>query len=137
MWAELVRALGGFPDAVLTWLDDSGCPVAVRCRPGLDHDRQVVKFCETLPLSPRPGLASLLCHSHDARLWQLRSFLVKGRLDDVDGSWVFPPTALVPGTGMSGLLGDLQAFIAARKRAGRYLSRRGLSRPVIPWERLR
>ena len=137
MWVELVRALGGFPDAVLTWLDDSGHPVAVRCRPGLDHDRQVVKFCATLPLPPRPGFASLLCHSHDARLWQLRSFLVKGRLDGVDGSWVFTPTALVPGTGMSGPLGDLQAFLAARKRAGQYLSRRGLSRPVIPWERLR
>ena len=137
MWDELVRALGGFPDAVLTWLDDSGRPVAVRCRPGLDHDRQVLTFGETLPLPPGPGFASLLCHSHDARLWKLRSFLVKGQLDGVEGAWVFTPAALVPGTGMSGPLRDLQAFLAARKRAGRYLARRGLSRPVIPWERLR
>ena len=50
---------------------------------------------------------------------------------------MFTPTALVLGTGMSGQLGDLQAFLAARKRAGRYLSPRGLSRLVIPWERLR
>ena len=57
MWVEQVRALGDFPDAVPNWLDEP----------------------------PRPGFASVLCHSHDARLWQLRSFLIKGRLDGVDG----------------------------------------------------
>ena len=36
------------------------------------------------------------------------------------------------GVGMAGALGDARAFLAARRRAGRYLACRGLPRPVVP-----
>ena len=83
------------------------------------------------------GPASLLWHSHDAKLARLRSFLVRGDLV-VDGAeWVLTPRRMRAGPGMSGPLGDVAAFRAARRRAGRYLAARGLARPQIPWDRLR
>gem|GEM_PF-5270519 len=38
---------------------------------------------------------------------------------------------------MAGPVGDARSFLAARQRAGRYLARRGIPRPRVPWDLLR
>jgi hypothetical protein len=136
-WPVLTRWLAGFPDAVLSGLDADGGPVSARCRPHPDHARQRLELVGPPALTLRPGPASLLCHSHDAELWRLRSFLVRGRIERSAAGWSFVPSRLVPGTGMSGPIGDLRGFVAARRRAARYLTRRGLPRPSVPWQHLR
>lgn len=137
MWDELARGAARFPDAVLTGLDALGRPTSVRGVPVLDAVGRVVRFARAPAVELADGPASLLCHSHDAQLWHLRSFVARGTVAAVGDDWVFTPTAYVAGTGLSGPLGDLRAFVAARGRAGRYLARRGLPRPVIPWSRFR
>ena len=47
-------------------------------------------------LGPVAGPASLLCHFHDENLWNLRSVLVKGRLERRGDAWVFVGTSFDP-----------------------------------------
>jgi hypothetical protein len=70
-------------------------------------------------------------------LARLRSFAVRGHLLTDGAEWRFRPTATIAGLGMSGPIGDLRVFLAARRRAGRYLAVRALPRPRVPWRRLR
>lgn len=132
---DLARALARFPDVVLTGRDRTGAPVSVRARPAVDGDRLRLPRAPGVEIADGP--ASILGHSHDERLWTLRSFVAPGALVARDGEWLFTPSGLVPGTGLSGPVGDLRAFVAARRRAGRWLAHRGLARPRIPWERFR
>jgi hypothetical protein len=134
---DLVARLARFDDAVLTARDDRGRPVAVRGRPRVEGDRVV------WPDAPGTGLvagpAALLCHGHDEKLWNLRAFSARGRIDPGPGGdgWTFRADRVVDGTGMHGPLGDLAGFVAARRTAGRWLARRGLERPRVPWDVLR
>lgn len=136
-WTELVHLLGRFDSAVLTALDPTGHPIATRCRPRADHARRVLRCGPAVGLQIADGPGSLLCHSHDDELWSLRSFLVRGTLQAEGEDLVLTPHVLVPGTGLRGPLADARGFLAARRRAGRYLARRALARPRIPWSTLR
>ena len=84
----------------------------------------------------RAGPATLLCHSHDENLWNLKSFLVRGVLAKDDGGWSFEPGQFIPGAGIGGLPAMLRFFIGSRRNAGRYLKKRGLARPRIPWDEI-
>jgi hypothetical protein len=144
MWDELTRALSRFPHAVITAKDTAGHPASARCHPRPDHAERILRLDPLPGFDLAAGPASLLCHSHDPRLWALRSFLARGTVTpDADGpdggaaGWVFTPSRVVLGTGMAGPVADLRGFLAARRRAARYLARRGLTRPAIPWARLR
>lgn len=137
MPAELHRALARFPDAVLSGLDGAGRPVSVRCRPSADPARGVLRCARASGVDVVDGPASLLCHSHDEKLARLRSFLVRGSVATEGAEWVFTPGVLVEGLGMAGPLGDARAFVAARRRAGRWLAARRLPRPRVPWTRVR
>lgn len=137
VWPELVRELQRFPDAVLTGLDGAGSPVSVRRRLRPDADRRRLRCPRAVGVELIDGPASLLCHRHDEQLWRLRSFVVRGSLTRDGDEWTFTPTRLVAGPGMAGPLGDLRGFVTARRRAGRYLRRRGLPRPRVPWDRYR
>jgi hypothetical protein len=136
VWTELTQAMAGFPDAVLR-VNAQGFPLSVRCRPRLDPALRVLHVDRAPGVALLDGPASLLCHSHDRNLWRLRSFLVRGQLTTTGTTWVFHPVALVAGTGLSGPVGDVRSFWAARQRAGRYLARRGLTRPTVPWQLVR
>jgi hypothetical protein len=137
MRVDLERVVTRFPDAVLSGVDDDGWPASVRCRPRYDRARAVLR-CDRAPgVEIVEGRASLLWHAHDARLGRLRSFLVQGELVADGAEWVVTPTRVRAGPGMSGPLGDVAVFGAARRRAGRYLAARGLARPRVPWDRLR
>lgn len=136
MTAELADWLAQFPDCVLSALSADGAPLSVRCRPVPGGRAGTVHLNGPLGVALVPGPASLLCHRHDERLWQLRSFLARGALEPTGAGWVFTSKALLAGPGMAGPVGDARAFLAARRRAGRYLARRGIPRPRVIWNLL-
>ncbi len=99
--------------------------------------------------------ASLLAHSHDERLWRQTSVLLRGRLrvegplesrqpgslsgsgsgsgsGSEDATLVFDAQRLVPGV-RQGLVAFVGFVLRSRRQAARYLDRRGLSRPEVPW----
>lgn len=78
--------------------------------------------------------AGLLCHRHDARLWNQRACLVRGTLTEATGGFVFRPTAFAPGVSIGSLRGFVGFIRGARRATRRYLAARGLARPRIPWD---
>ena len=134
MWDEITKHLPDFPTAVITSIDDRGYPLSVRCQPRSDTEARVIRLRLPTGTPIRPGLASLLCHKHDENLWNQKSFLVRGRLTRGDEDWSFHPQQFVPGAGIGGAIGVVRFVIRSRRKAKRYLRRRGLPRPRIPWE---
>lgn len=137
MWDEVTKGLAQFPDAVLTGVDADEYPLSIRCQPQVDTPNQVLRVPMASGIDLQSGPASLLCHSHDENLWKLKAFLIRGQIEPVDGSWVFHPQKFIPGGGMGGPLGDLRAIVEARRTAKRYLTKRGLARPAIPWDKIK
>ena len=137
MRAEITKYLYQFESAVLSGLDEAGYPFSVRCRPYLKAAGDEALKVWLPPNTPlRPGPASLLCHSHDEELWNLRSFLVRGVLVRDDGGWIFEPRQFIPGAGIGGMPDTIRFFTSSRRNAGRYLRKRGLARPRIPWDEI-
>lgn len=131
-YAETARRLPTYRSAVLCSLDGDGMPSLRRVRPTADPARRVfVVDGDAEPL--RAGPASLLCHSHDERLWNLRSMVTVGRLEPRDGGWAFAPSRFVPGAGTDPLT-LLRMIRQNRQNASNYLRRRQQSRPRIPWD---
>jgi hypothetical protein len=138
MWAEIQRHLRGFSSPVLTGLDGDGYPFSIRCAPEPDETQQVLRVSLPDWTRIREGPASLLCHSHNQLLWDLRSFMVRGTLEATGGdTWLFRPSRFVPGVGIGGLAGMVRFALAKRGAARRYLHRRGLTRPRIDWAQLK
>ena len=136
MWDEIVRLLPVFEDGVLTGLDAEGYPYGVRVRPQADATGRVIRVPLAAHVPIQAGPASLLCHSHDEDLWNLRSFLVRGVLRREVGGWAFEPHDFVPGAGVGGPMGLVRFVRGSRQNAERYLKKRGLARPSIPWNRI-
>lgn len=89
-----MRRLRTYRSAVLCSLDDEGTPLLRRVRPTADPAQRALLVTEDAePL--RAGPASLLCHSHDEKLWNLRSMVTVGRLEPRDGGWAFLPSRFV------------------------------------------
>ncbi len=137
MWPKLIKNLTRFPNAVLTALDADGYPFSIRCVPKADPVAQVLRLLLPPGAPLQSGPASLMCHSHDKLLWNLSNFLVRGSLQQDGQGWLFRPTQLIPGTGFANPLDGLRMFFKARESAKRYLAKRGLPRPAIPWEQVR
>jgi hypothetical protein len=137
MRAEITRHLYEFESAVLSGLDEEGYPFSVRCRPYPDTTGAEALKIWLPPGTPiRPGPASLLCHSHDENLWNLKSFLVRGVLVKDAGGWSFEPGRFIPGLGLGGLPAMIRFFFSSRRKASRYLRERNLARPSIPWDEI-
>lgn len=134
MWNDIARLLPSFQSAVLTGLDTEGYPYSVRCSPQLEESAKVLKVQLPAYAPVQAGPASLLCHSHDENLWNLRSFLVRGDLVRTSGRWTFEPQRYVPGAGVEGIKGMVEFVTGSRRNTKRYLRKRGLSRPRIPWK---
>jgi len=132
MWPEITRRLPRFASAVLTGLDAAGDPVSVRCHPTMDHGAEVLRVVVPDGLGMVAGPAGLLCHHHDEQLWGLRSFLLRGILEQTDHGWVFRPRQLVAGMDTTPL-SNLRLLRNGRRTAKRYLAARSLPRPTIPW----
>ena len=137
MWDKLLNALRQFPDAVLTWVDEDGYPVSGRIRPEPDAAAQVLRFTPPAGLDLKAGPASLLAHSHNEETWKLKSFVARGRLEQDGTGWVFRPRSFIPGAGVGSLADQLRPMWATRAAAKRYLARRGLRRPTVPWDKIK
>ena len=137
MWGEIRRYLRNYPSAVLTGLDAAGWPFSLRCQPDIDEQAQVLRLRLPNTAELVKGPASILCHSHNLFLWNLRSFLVRGTIERVGGWWLFRPERFVPGIGVGGVPGMIRFATSKRRTAKLYLKQRGLARPRIPWAQLR
>lgn len=73
---------------------------------------------------------------HDDLLWNQRSFLVSGALEQGSGGWILRPQQFIPGIGVEGMKGFIKFLITARRDTRRYLAERGIPRPDIPWQQL-
>lgn len=133
MWAEIEKNLAAFESGVLNATDRQGYPYSVRCRPRQDRSAGVLRLDLPLGGDIQPGPASLLFHSHNEELWDLKVFLLRGTVEVAGGGRVFRPERPVTGTG---LRAAVRVLIGARKATTAYLKRRGLPRPRIPWDEI-
>lgn len=130
---RLRKIVGRFPSAVLTYVDGSGYPASIRCRPHPNGD-----FLRVEPRPDKPGddhslKASLLFHSHEENLWRLRTYLVRGYLE-TDGRFI--PSKVIAGVSSINILIALGNFWRSRTTVRSYLRTRHLPRPVISWKEI-
>ena len=130
-FTKLVSEIATYPSAVLNGRDGAGYPYSVRCHPQPDAATRTLLLPDAAaPLTEGP--AGLLCHEHDDHLWRQRSVLIRGRIAREGAGWRFTPEKVIPGLSQSPLgLGSF--FIHARGVAAKYLAKRNLPRPVVPW----
>lgn len=118
--------LAAYPTAVLAAVDETGAPTLTRTTVTTTPDG----YRPAVPAGSGP--ASLLVHRHDDKLGNLHNAAVRGKLG-TDG--LFRPERLIePGDRQGG--GPLEAVRTVRRlRAAtdRYLAKRDLARPAIPW----
>ncbi len=128
MWASAARWIGKFEEGVVNALDERGYPLSVR-QTSLPYDGATGRMRVVIPenLGAQEGRASLLCHTHDEKLWNLRSILLHGRLERESGAWVFVTTSFTPPS-------VLQMLRNVRKAATKYLADRGLPTPEVNYE---
>lgn len=135
MWTELEAQLRRYSSTVLTALDDAGYPVSVRCQPRVDEAMRVVHIAAFGEVGLRAGPASILCHMHDDQLWQLTNVLIRGTIEQSSDGWIFRPLRLIRGQSR-GPLYFLRVLLDGRCAARRYLAKRGIPRPQIPWRHI-
>lgn len=136
MWAEIVKKAATFESGVLSGIDAEGYPCSVRCTPAPDHGAQVLRCAVGAEIELRPGPASLLCHSHNEQLWDLRSLNVRGTLERDAQGWFLRPTAIIPEVGGTSPIAMIKAVVQLRRTATNYLKKRNLPTPAIPWKEL-
>lgn len=136
MWDNIVKHLADFQSAVLSGTDSTGYPFSIRCEPKLDTDMQVLRVQVPEATGIQPGPAGLLCHKHDEWLWNLKSFVVRGALEMDSQGWIFRPRQFIPGAGIGGLIQMVKFLRSGRRTTKRYLEKRGLQRPSIPWDKI-
>ncbi|MGI8576129.1 MAG: hypothetical protein ACR2MA_12575 [Egibacteraceae bacterium] len=137
MWHEIERYVPSFPDAVLSAVDNSGYPVSVRCRPRLDAHREVLLLDTDPFIGGVEGPASMLFHTHDERLVKMRSCVLRGSLREEGDRWCFQPSSFIPGQGLGLFRGYVRLLRQGRANSRRYLARRRLTAPAVPWEEIR
>ena len=107
--------------------------MSARVLASVDADRHVLLTGDE-PLVAGP--ASLLSHSHNDKLAALRSFVSRGHIEPQGDSWLFVPDRYIPGAAPTPGAA-LRMLRSARGSAQRYLDKRGLARPAIPWDEYR
>ena len=137
MWTDITHYLPKFKSTVLTGLDAAGNPYSLRCRPSPDSISQTLRLSLPDDIPLKNGPACMLFHKHDARLWNLLSFVVRGVLERDGQNWIFRPESFVPGVGIGGIPSYFRFLVNGRKATNQYLQNRGLVRPQIPWEEWR
>jgi len=133
--SQLGPALGQFPSAVVTGTDPDGYPVSFRCRPVKDPSG-VLRIEVPAWTGLVPGPASLMAHIHDEQVWNQRSFVSKGTIEVTGDGLVFRPATFAWTMGGSALdtLRQLRKF---RRTAVRYIERRGMAWPAVPWDAIK
>jgi hypothetical protein len=133
VWAEAAKWLSKFPEAVVTAVDAEGYPISVR-QTALPYDPETGKMSVAWPagVAVAEGPASVLCHSHDEKVWNIKAIQIKGLLERNAGEWVFVSTAFSPPPGMPIAFWRLSRN--GRAAARRYLDKRGLTAPAVNWD---
>jgi hypothetical protein len=73
--------------------------------------------------------ASLLCHSHEEKLWSLQMIELRGHVEKHQNVWTFVIDDFQPPSKLAFL-----SFIGGVRKSGKkYLERRGLERPPVNW----
>ncbi|GHO79246.1 hypothetical protein KSD_70170 [Ktedonobacter sp. SOSP1-85] len=134
---KLKEYLHSFRDAVLTGLNAQGYPVSVRCQPEIDETEHTLQIHLPADIQIVPGPAGLLCHSHDEKLWHLKSFALQGTLEHQEDISLFHVQRFLPGINMAGAPGPITTLIRARRTMKQALQKRGLPQPSIPWTRMK
>ena len=137
MWDKIVNGLAMFSSAVLIGRDADGYPFSLRCHPQLDSAHQLLRLSLPAEINLQEGLAVLLCHSHDEKMWTLKNFNVRGYLAREGDAWIFRPQQFIPGIGMQGPLDQISTLRKTRAVAQAYLKKRSLSRPKIQWDEIK
>lgn len=135
MWDKIVKQLARYPSAVLTGIDAAGYPYSVRITPQPDAAHHTLRLPLPDYVSLQAGPASILCHYHDDKLWNQTNFVLRGTLDQVDGTWVFKPTQFIEGAGAG--MSMMRQITEGRRAAKQYLAKRGLARPRIDWAKIK
>jgi hypothetical protein len=116
MWNDILKHLPHFRSVVLTSRDLSGYPFSVRCQASADTNAHILRLHLPDVLALQPGPASVLCHEHDAELWNLYSFLLRGTVVQADDGWHFQPQQFIPGASIGGMLGLLRLRACSESR---------------------
>jgi hypothetical protein len=132
-FSQVLRNMRAYDSAVLSWVADDGFPRATRT--GLTPVPDAEAFAVDPPSDEpvRPGPAGLLCHKHDEKVWKLSSFVATGQLVGTAGRWRMTPSVFIPGVASSPAA-TIRTVRGCRASAARYLERRGLDRPQVPWQ---
>jgi hypothetical protein len=64
----------------------------------------------------------------------LKSFVVRGRLEQAAGDWVFIPQQFIPGSGIGGWRSYIRFVRHGRAATRAYFARRGLPIPAVQWD---
>lgn len=125
-----------FPSAVLAARDQDGDPVLRRITVRADGDRYQLHLPAGSTVTPGP--ASLLVHRHDERLSDMHNAVVTGVLQGADTEgWYLVPDRLIEPAGSDSFTSRIAAAHQLRATAHRYLRRRGLPLPTVPWAQYR
>lgn len=139
MLRDIGRTAQEFSTAVLTTVDQDGYPFAVRCCPHPVSD--IVKGTLSLGAACEgiePGPACLTFHQHDENLWSLTSRLARGEVSGGPrAGYLFRCDRVVDGPHTRTTLSCARFLLHARRAARRYLRRRDMSRPAVPWAVMR
>jgi hypothetical protein len=138
-WAEAVRRLHGYPDAVLATAPVGELPALrrVRVTPDAAARRLVLEPLDGGAPAAEPVRGGLLFHGHDDRIGALRQFGVAGTVSGADGRWILEPDRFVPGSAPESPLAMVSTVRRLRRVARRYLDDRALGRPRVDWEAFR
>lgn len=134
MWDDLVRRLARYPSVVLTVVGSDGYPFSIRCVPVPDVARKVLRITLPAYVDVQPGPAGLLGHFHDDALWNQTNVVAYGVLEPDGEAWIFRANRHIEGAGAG--MSAFRQLRGGRAAAQRYLDRRGLPWPQIPWARL-
>ncbi len=134
MWDKIIKYQAGFHSAVITIVDRNGFPASWRTKATVDQPAQCIRL--ELPAAAElfPGPASLLFHSLDEHLWNLRSFIVKGRAVYTPEGWVLLPEKVIPGVSVEGPMGYVKFLWNGQKGTQRFFKKRGMRVPRINWD---
>lgn len=136
MWDRVLKSLPDYSTSILTGLDAEGYPLSLRCTPQIDTARRALRLDLPDYVALVPGPAGLLSHYHDEQLWNLRNFVLRGKLERTDEGWLFYPTQVIDGAD-GRLTNTLRVIREGRRVAKQYLAKRQLTRPRVPWDKLK
>ena len=137
--AEVARRLPGFADAVLATVVGDAPPVLRRVRPCPGPDGRTLRLEGADPDELAGATsANLLLHSHDDQLSRLRQLALVGTLTvGPEGTRLRPTRLLGTDANATTPLALVRTVHRLRGATRRYLDRRGLARPSIPWQEYR